>query len=82
VNTLAVASSPNAWTQPVSSCSAPVSRVSRGAARHAHRTICAMVRGTATATSRKLACTTFSYPRAQYGVSMSSTPISGMRPPG
>ena len=59
-NTLAVASSPKAWTPPVRSCSAAVSRVSPGAARQAQPTTCAMVRGTAVATSRRLACTTFS----------------------
>ena len=59
-NTPAVASSPNACTAPVTSCSTPVNNVSRGAARHAHRTTTAIVRGTAAATSRSLAWATFS----------------------
>jgi hypothetical protein len=51
VNTLAVASSPNAVTMPATSCSTPTASVSRGDVCHAQRAASAAVRGAVRATA-------------------------------
>jgi hypothetical protein len=77
VKTSTVASSPNAVTTAVASCTMSATSVHRGAARQSQRISSAAVRGAPRATAQIPDRVASSWLCAQYGVSRSSTPISG-----
>src|SRR6266545_5185675 len=80
LSTFAVASSPNAVTQPDTTCSAPATSVHRGEARHASPSTAATAAGTARTVFHQLAATTFWSAVAHFGAATPAMPMNCLSP--